>query len=273
MRGFVQFATSLPGAMLLTGFLMERFGVLQVFEQLALQFQKVSADFWALVFWIIPFRIDYDPNILSTYTLLIVPVIFEACRGKLIYEYAPKDWYYYFAGLAAVALVVTGYEAWGFFAGIYQAFGLILLTVLTIFVLYLPVNLIWLAFFGVMGMFVVNQCLSFIFGVILIVFWFLDANLADVVLSSGLPGWIKEPIANMINLYSWSTLASFFFALFTLMVLAAAPLTKAPLFVVAWVGVFFAASWFDTHVRPVLNDYLNGLSSAQIIRPDDAPVT
>jgi len=258
-RGLIQFATSLPGALLLTGFLMERFGILGFVERAALAFQRVSADFWKVVFWIVPFRIDYDPNILSTYVLLLVPLVVDLARGHLFRERTRQDAYFYLAGLVAVAAIVIGYDAWGFIADIYIVVGGILLTVLIFAAMYLPFYLLAVAMMGHFAASVLFSIAGYLFLAVWVILWFFDVSLIAMIEGSFLPKWLSNILVGVLEAYSFETMWSFLFAIFTLIVLLAAPLTRAPLFLVAWVGVFFAANWFDAEIRPKLDDYFDGL--------------
>ena len=271
LQSLIHFATSLPGALLLTGFLMERFGVLGIVERMALAFREVSADFWTAVFWLVPFSIDYDPDILSTYALLVVPLLAEMYRGGLLRDRSRTDLYYYMTGLVAVFLIVSGYGAWGFIGDIYRVVGGMILTILLFTLIYLPFYLLGIAIFGYYANAILFAIAGYGFLLLWVVLWFLDVSLIGLIEGSFLPAWLRNLLVGVLELYSWQTMWSFLFALFTLVVLLAAPLTRAPLFVVAWVGVFFAANWFDAHVRPSVDDYLERLENSFCVDCRDAP--
>ncbi|MEL6168711.1 MAG: hypothetical protein AAFR35_08460 [Pseudomonadota bacterium] len=254
LSGMTQFLFGLPAALLLSGFLFERFGVLSLIEQAALQFRRISADFWEAVLGFLQFRFAYDPDILSIYTILIGSSVGLIFQKSEVDDQKQVMWY----GLAFVSmlLIVTGYDGWGFVVTLATFFGGVLLTVLIYIILVLPFVLIGAAVSGWEGAMQVSRVLKGA-ATILVLAFLLGLDVVGWLERAPLPAFISGPLIGLLGLYTFETLGRVLLAFLTLIVIFVAPFSRMPVVIVAWVGVFFLADWFDHTILPVLETYLD----------------
>jgi hypothetical protein len=293
VRSFLSFLYGLPAALLLTGVLIEKFQIIKLLEALALRFREVSAEIWRVLFLLLDFKFDYDPDVLSTYTLLLGPLVVKAVVGIVKFgtadagDGAPSEdnagqatesarskragsWlYWYVAGLLSIAVVITGYGTWGYIADVFENvwilwysayyFGLIYLgLILTFALLLLPVmrgDAILAAFLlgGIVSSgLIVTWAVASLFGFSLI------SRLEAGALGEN---WFADTMLSYARLVSLDGLRTVYFGLATLLLLVLGPISRAPVYVVAWVGMFYVADWYGQDVHPAIESWLDELGT------------
>jgi hypothetical protein len=265
LKSFISFVLSLHAALLLTGTLIEKFGVIELLSRITLKFREVSAAIWAAVLSLVPFRIDVNPDILSTYTLLTIPLIIHMFFKSEKPGRHPVLWY--LAGLISVGMIIYGYDTWGYvvqlWVGTLKLIGAALPVSIVFTLVFLAITIIFIAVGGANGL-VVAAILSPVITGVLLAAWAIASlsgySVIDWLENGGLgTGWFGQAALAYVRLISLKGYGGMLLGLVTLFLLFLAPLTRAPVFLVSWTAMFFAADWFARVVQPQIEGWIDAL--------------
>lgn len=248
----LQFFLAFPAAMFLTGALMERFQVLSLLASIALKFRAVSAAIWDALFTFMNLKISYNPDILSIYFLLLIPVVVDYFRGKFSFGKEDNILHWYLCGCIAIVLIFTGYQIWAHvFETLINMAKLSLAGFWYSLIIVIPVYIIFnLIFKNPVKAVCFSWLFLLVFAIMLIALNALEINLFAFI---GLPNNIANTLENYMR---WETFALSIFWIFSIILFLIAPFTKTPIFVVVWTIMFIISDWFSRGPLPAIKEWI-----------------
>lgn len=262
--GVIGFISNLPTALLLTGVLADRLGLIELVGQLVLKFRHASNWFWSKISALLPFDILLNPDLLSTYSLLIAPLFFKyIAKLKFMSKTSvPFAGWWYFTGLLSVIAIVTSFQTWSFIASLFTFSIGLYISVVVISLMSLPLHLFLFASLGIFEARILVMCIW----LLLLIVWAFASALGFSLIEAiegvdWLWEWLRNSVIGYLRFYTWDGIFSVLFGFITVALIFLAPLTRAPVWVVAWTVMFFSTDWFLRKVLPSIQLWLDQLGS------------